>query len=97
LGSGPPPPPPQVLQRILEPLLVLMVEKSVLTWLSNHLRLHQQLMEQEPSMLVLADHQLLMLVLGQSINNNKLLVEEKATGRETSSISSNDSKKWIIL
>jgi hypothetical protein len=49
-------------------------------------------MEQEPSMLVLVDHQLLMLVLGQSINNNKLLVEEKATARETSSISSNDSK-----
>jgi hypothetical protein len=44
-------------------------------------------------MLVLADHQLLMLVVGQSLNNTKLLVEEKVAARETSSISSNDSKK----
>jgi hypothetical protein len=34
-----------------------------------------------PSMLVLVDHQLLMLVVGQSINNNKLLVEEKSNSQ----------------
>jgi hypothetical protein len=65
-----------VLQRILLLLFLVIVEKSVLTRLNNHLRLHQQPMEQEPSMLVLVD--LLMLVINQSLNNNKPLVEEKA-------------------
>jgi hypothetical protein len=56
-----------------------MEEKSGVTLLSNHLRLQQQLMEQEPFMLVLVD--LLMLVIGQSLNSNKLLVKEKSNSQ----------------
>jgi hypothetical protein len=55
-----------------------MEEKSVLTQLSNHLLLYQRLMEQDTSVL---DLHLLMLVVGQSLNNNKLLVEEKSNSQ----------------
>jgi hypothetical protein len=51
-----------------------MVEKSGVTLLSNHLRLQQQPTGLEPSMLVLVD--LLLLVIGQSLNSNKLLVKD---------------------
>jgi hypothetical protein len=73
--------PLHVLQKILELLLVLMVEKSGVTLLSNHLCLQKEPTGLEPSMLVLIDHQLLMLLVGQSINNNKLLVEEKSNSQ----------------
>jgi hypothetical protein len=56
-----------------------MVEKSVLTRLSNHVRLQQQPTGLEPSMLVLVN--LLILVTGQSLNSNKLLVEEKSNSQ----------------
>jgi hypothetical protein len=62
--------PLHVLRKILQLLLVLMEEKSVLTQLSNHLRLQQQPTGQELSMLVLVD--LLMLVIGQSLNSKKV-------------------------
>ena len=65
-----------MLQKILEPLLVLMVEEFVRTQFGNHYLLQQEHMELEPSILVLLNHQLLILVVGLSINNNKLLVEE---------------------
>jgi hypothetical protein len=58
-----------------------MVEKFGLTRLSNHLLHHQVPMGLEPFMLVLVDHQLLMLVVGQSINNSKHLVEEKSNSQ----------------
>jgi hypothetical protein len=58
-----------------------MEEKSGVTMLSNHLLLYQQHMGLEPFMLVLLDHQLLMLLVGQSINNKKLLVEEKSNSQ----------------
>jgi hypothetical protein len=73
--------PLHVLRKILELLLVLMVEKSLLTQLCNHLLLYQRLMEQEPSMLVLVDLHLLMLVVEQSLNNKRLLVEEKSNSQ----------------
>jgi hypothetical protein len=59
-----------------------MVERSVLTQLSNHLLLYQRLMEQEPSVLVLVDLHFLMLAVGQSLKNKKLLVEEKSNSQE---------------
>jgi rRNA-processing protein FCF1 len=58
-----------------------MVEKSGVTRLSNHLLLYHRRMGLVPFMLVLVDHQLLMLVVGQSININKLLVEEKSNSQ----------------
>jgi hypothetical protein len=58
-----------------------MVEKSVLTQLSNHV-LHRQVpMGLEPFMLVLANHQLLILLVGQSIDNKKHLVERRSNSQ----------------
>jgi hypothetical protein len=74
--------PLHVLQKILQLLLALMEEKSVLTQLSNHLLLYQRLMEQDTSVLVLVDlHLLMLLVVGQSLNNKKLIVEEKSNSQ----------------
>jgi hypothetical protein len=58
-----------------------MEEKSVLTQLSNHLLLYQRLMEQDTSVLVLVHLHLPMLVVGQSLNNKKLLIEEKSNSQ----------------
>jgi hypothetical protein len=65
-----------VLQRILELLLVLTVGQSARIQVDNHLIVLQQPMELEQYMQVHPIHQVGTLIVGLSINNNKLWVEE---------------------